>query len=277
MRHWGMPEIHEAERSGVIHPRNLARFGARWLNPTPRVASVIDQYWHTHWALPPGEVIPQRILTEPAVTLSIEAGAVPARFVLTGVHGGAWHRDITGSGDVFAIRLRPAGLVLLGGITIESSADRTLPVDDPAVERLLAAIADAGTPEQRAVRADALVAEHLARTAPDPELLLANAALDALRAKVRSRTGAALAAELGVSERAVQRALRRSLGRGPKWVARRIRLQEVARAIATEPERDLALLAAELGYTDQAHLTRDFRDAVGTTPGVYARDLRRLL
>jgi len=58
--------------------------------------------------------------------------------------------------------------------------------------------------------------------------------------------------------------------------SRWIRLQELARALAVQPEPDLAALAVDLGYTNQAHLTRDFTTAVGTTPGAYARSLRRL-
>jgi AraC-like DNA-binding protein len=38
----------------------------------------------------------------------------------------------------------------------------------------------------------------------------------------------------------------------------------------------VAAVAAELGYSDQAHLVNDFRAAVGSTPGAYVRALRRL-
>ena len=62
-------------------------------------------------------------------------------------------------------------------------------------------------------------------------------------------------------------ALSATLGKGPKWVSRRIRLQEIARAIATEPDLDFAALASDLGYTDQALLTSDFRRVAGVTPG----------
>ena len=34
---------------------------------------------------------------------------------------------------------------------------------------------------------------------------------------------------------------------------------------------DGAAMAQELGYHDQAHFIRDFRDQVGTTPGRYAK------
>jgi AraC-like DNA-binding protein len=37
----------------------------------------------------------------------------------------------------------------------------------------------------------------------------------------------------------------------------------------------LAWLAAELGYTDQAHLARDFKGAVGKSPSEFAVTVHR--
>ncbi|WP_210481265.1 helix-turn-helix domain-containing protein [Naasia sp. SYSU D00948] len=264
------------ERTGVLEPDNLERYGARWFEPSPAVSTVVERYWHVRWRLPPGDVIPQRIIDAPAVTLSIETGAVPAPLIVTGPQQRAWTREIRDTGSAFGIRLRPAGLALLGSLSPQQVSDRTLPLTpdlDPALHALATEIAAAGSPDDLAATADHALARRLAeRTVPD-ELLLANAVVDELTRRVRSRTGPALAELFGVSERSVQRALQTTLGRGPKWVSRRIRLQEVARVLAVEPDADLAVLAAELGYTDQAHLIRDFRDVAGVTPGAYRRSL----
>lgn len=72
------------ERTGVLHPENLERYAARWIDPSPAVTEVVDRYWHVRWALPPRESIDQRIVTLPAITLSIESGDVPAPLVITG-------------------------------------------------------------------------------------------------------------------------------------------------------------------------------------------------
>src|SRR5690606_17252748 len=75
-----------------------------------------------------------------------------------------------------------------------------------------------------------------------------------------------LARSAGLSRRALQRLFRDFLGASPKWVIRRNRLQEVAPRIERGQAPTLAALAAELGYTDQAHLARDFKSAVGKSP-----------
>lgn len=271
--------IRSDERSGVLHPRNLHRYGATWFDPDPAVGSVVDQYWHVHWNLPGGETIDQRIIDFPAITLTIEEGDVPAPFVATGLHARAWQRQIVGSGTVFAIRLRPAGLAILSDLAPQQLADQTLPVTgdlDPRLLAVLAQIAAAQTPQDRAHVANRVILERSSDRPLRSELLLANAVVTEL-SRHRARTGATVADTFGVSERTIQRALRTTLGRGPKWVSKRIRLQEVARALASADAPDLAALAAQLGYADQAHLTADFRTTAGTTPGAYARDLRTLV
>ncbi len=50
---------------------------------------------------------------------------------------------------------------------------------------------------------------------------------------------------------------------------RRRRLQEAAERLRTNPDADLATVAAEFGYADQAHLSRDFRAVLGLTPSSY--------
>ena len=50
---------------------------------------------------------------------------------------------------------------------------------------------------------------------------------------------------------------------------RRRRLQEAAQRLREQPDTELAALAAELGYADQAHLAGDFRTVLGLTPSRY--------
>lgn len=270
--------ITATERSGVVAPGNLERYAARWITPAPGLEAVVDQYWSVRWALPAGERISQRILTLPAITLSIEAGDVPARLVVTGVHRGAWQRDIQGRGRVFALRLRPAGLAVVSDLAPGDVADATMPVSrelDPRLHDLLGAVADQPDDASRARVADTLLAALLRSRPVRDGGRIANAAIDELTASVHPRTGPALAARLGCSERTLQRALHDTLGRGPKWVARWVRLQEATRLLSGHPAPSLAEVAHALGYADQAHLTNDFRDAVDLTPGAYITSLRQ--
>ena len=155
-------------------------------------------------------------------------------------------------------------------------ADATTPVTpalDARLHRLLATIEPAADASARVLAADAAIGALLEERPLDSELELANEVLVELADRVRRRTGTTLAARFGVSDRAVQRALARTVGHGPKWVARRVRLQEVAR-VPRHASAELADLAVRLGYADQSHLSNDFRGVVGVTPGAYQRSVR---
>jgi AraC-like DNA-binding protein len=75
----------------------------------------------------------------------------------------------------------------------------------------------------------------------------------------------------GIGTRRLQRLFATYVGVPPKWVIRRARLHEAVERLDRGDEVDLAFLARELGYFDQAHFTRDFRSAVGRPPTAYAR------
>ena len=78
-----------------------------------------------------------------------------------------------------------------------------------------------------------------------------------------------LSAGSGMTARTLQRLFADYVGVSPKWVMRRARLHEAAeRADSGEPV-DWAELAADLGYADQAHLTRDFTVTIGVSPTHY--------
>jgi AraC-like DNA-binding protein len=81
-----------------------------------------------------------------------------------------------------------------------------------------------------------------------------------------------LAEASGQSVRGLQRLFADYVGVSPKWVMRRSRLHEAAlRADSGDPV-DWAELAIDLGYADQAHLTRDFTATLGVSPTRYAAD-----
>jgi AraC-like DNA-binding protein len=76
-----------------------------------------------------------------------------------------------------------------------------------------------------------------------------------------------LAEELGWSRRHLAVRFRQELGMTPKALARLLRFERAARRLRAGDE--LADLALDAGYYDQAHFNRDFRAFAGTTPTEY--------
>ena len=78
-----------------------------------------------------------------------------------------------------------------------------------------------------------------------------------------------VANERGVTRRQVERRVRRLTRTSPKRLACLARFQQVRDAIWADPSTDLAGLAAAAGYSDQAHMTREFKRFSGQTPGAF--------
>ena len=82
-----------------------------------------------------------------------------------------------------------------------------------------------------------------------------------------------LARDLGRSRQHLARQFRENVGVSPKEFARVARLQRAIAAVQGARAIGLAELAIELGYYDQAHMSRDFDDLAGLTPRA-AREAR---
>ena len=70
----------------------------------------------------------------------------------------------------------------------------------------------------------------------------------------------------------MQRLFTEYVGIGPKWVIQRFRILDAAAAAHSGQSTDWSALAQELGFSDQAHLTRVFSEVVGSPPATYERD-----
>lgn len=84
-----------------------------------------------------------------------------------------------------------------------------------------------------------------------------------------------LATQRHLSPRQIERRFRASVGVTPKALARLGRFQQARDRLYQHPDTDLATLAAECGYADQAHLTRDFKSFSRQTPGQFAQAVRQ--
>ncbi|HEY2898626.1 MAG TPA: AraC family transcriptional regulator [Gemmatimonadaceae bacterium] len=83
---------------------------------------------------------------------------------------------------------------------------------------------------------------------------------------------ALLAAEAGLSTLSFARAFRRQFGCGVGAYVRAERVEMAKRALA-DSNCTVSTIAADLGFADQAHLTRVFRDATGWTPAAFRREM----
>ncbi|MGZ6779782.1 MAG: helix-turn-helix domain-containing protein, partial [Mycobacterium sp.] len=79
----------------------------------------------------------------------------------------------------------------------------------------------------------------------------------------------------GLSPRRLATAFRAEVGLAPKAYQRVRRLQTALRLLAAGPARG-ATIAADLGYFDQAHFVREFREFTSLTPTQYVQRRSRM-
>jgi AraC-like DNA-binding protein len=263
-----------APPKGVVDPRGAARrIGLRRHAPSAHLAHCVEYHWIVEWDLRGQPAQTQRVLPYPNVHLAFEAGCT----ALHGVVDGPFDKVLAGQGRVLGIRFRPGGARALVPGDIATITGRTLTAPEVlgiSAGQAEAAVLGAGDDAGMIAAAEGLLLPRLAALAPDPRAQLAERAVLAAQADDGPVDVAALAATVDLDERSLQRLFRAYVGVPPKWVVQRFRLQEaMARLAAPEPP-DLAGLAQELGFFDQAHLTRCFTALVGRSPLGYWKSQR---
>ncbi len=111
-----------------------------------------------------------------------------------------------------------------------------------------------------------------ARAGNDRLLLKAGGAL---RATHGTLPVSQVAAAAHATVRTLERKFKQAAGYTVKDVSALMRFEQVRNHLWLHPASSLAGLAQELGYTDQAHLSRSFKRYSGTTPAAFARQARR--
>jgi AraC-like DNA-binding protein len=253
--------------AGVLHAAAAAtRFRLARYDPPADLAAFVDFFWVVRWDLrgePPHE---QAILPHPNVNLAFEvAGAA-----VFGVDRTIFTRRLTGAGKALGVRFRPGGFRPFYSAPIFTLNDHVVPAQGifgQVAERAAEAVMAAGSDEAMTEIAAGLLRGASPR--PDPVIDQVAAAVTRITADPGLRRVAQLADACGIPERRLQRLFAEYVGVPPKWVMRRARLHEAALRAETGGAVDWAALAADLGYADQAHLTRDFTATLGVPPSQY--------
>lgn len=256
---------------GILRPQQSRRhFDYRSHDPGP-LAELINNFWTVHWDLPEGASYTAQVLPFPSVNLSVTSTEAD----VTGLVRRRYLRLLSGRGYAVGARFRPGCFRPFMGSAVSELTDRHRPFGEVlgrATARLEAQVGAAEDPEAR-VR---LLADFLQAGWPDHDataLMLADLVEQVAADRSLTRV-ARVVARSGLTVRHLQRLFAEYVGAGPKWVIQRCRLQDAAARASADAQVDWAALAAELGFADQAHLTRAFTATIGSPPAAYARQSR---
>ena len=201
--------------------------------------------------------------------------------LLVGPSTGLSTQVLEGSGWALGTMSQPAAGTLVWGASVDGLTDR--PSASPrrpgwTGPRWCAASAPPSVRTRRTARASRPRSPRSrAPAAPlpvDEEGELVNAIVEYVEGDSGVQRVGQVCEKFAIGERSLQRLTARRIGLTLKWLIQRRRTHEAAERL-TDPDRpDLARVAADLGYADQAHFGRDFRTVTGLTPGEYAAEPR---
>jgi len=168
------------------------------------------------------------------------------------------------------LRLKPLGARRLFGRPMHELANQVIPLEDvlPQTRELVDRLREARSWSARFELLDDFLLRRLARSVdPSPEIEWSWARLHGSHGRAPIHE---LADELGWSHRRLIARFRDQIGLAPKTFARVIRFDRAVKQLRAPTTRNLAEIAFDCGYFDQAHLNREFREFAGTTPGAFA-------
>ena len=233
-----------------------------------RLAAHVRTYWTLRVDLPPAKL---RIVPDGQVDLVFDllrgeahvAGAREAPFEVI-------HDQPT---SLLGVSLLPGSASSLLGVPAGALSAEWAPLSDtlgPIATALVERLQSAASPSVRLGLIEAFLLARLGNK--DARVKRALRAIDASQGTIDI---ARLGRDSGASPRNLGRLFHEWVGLSPKRFARIVRAQAALRRLAAEPTTDLSALAAELGFADHAHLTREVRAVAGAAPSRLAEMFKR--
>jgi AraC-like DNA-binding protein len=167
------------------------------------------------------------------------------------------------------LRLTPLGARRLFGLPMHELANKVVALEDvlPRSRELVDRLGEASSWSARFALLDEFLLRRFAGSVdPSPEVEWSWARLDGSHGRAPIHE---LAQELGWSHRRLIARFRDQIGLAPKTFARVIRFDRAVRQLRASTTHSLAEIAFDCGYSDQAHLNRDFREFAGTSPTAF--------
>jgi methylphosphotriester-DNA--protein-cysteine methyltransferase len=265
-------------RSAQVAGSPLSGQNYRERPPVAALAGFVSSTW-VQRVLPGAAPYVHRSVPSGGVELVCRVGSVPH---IVGPLTGPRVETLEPGSTVVGLRFRPGAAAALLGVPTSEFADVTVDaaaVWGSAAVRAGERVAKAADPDDAVTAVQELVHGRAAGSAGiDPMVV------EAVRRLMPGRTPdlRSLWSSLNVSERSFRRLCRSTIGVGPKTLHRMLRFQgflaraQYALARGRSPtEEGLARLAADAGYADQAHLTRECVRLTGDTPRVFLGEVER--
>ena len=257
-----------AGEPGILHPSDaMQHFDHQRHSPDERLSPFVLNLWTVVWDLRDRDPFTAQVLPYPSVNLSVTNTEAD----VTGVTRRRYNRHLAGRGYVVGARFRPGCFRPFLNGPVAGLTDQHRPISEVlgrATDVLQRAVAATSDRDEWVELLTSFLLQDLPPRDPRAEDIALLVDEIAARTDLVRVEQVAELAQVGV--RRLQRLFADYVGAAPKWVIMRCRLQDAAARAGSDDVQDWAALAVELGFSDQAHLTRAFSQTIGTPPAAYA-------
>lgn len=236
------------------------------VNGTPAPATHAEEYMH-----PGGGFGLVFNLNESGAKLDLDGDALPESVFLDGTTTRSRRMGFAGPVQAVGIRFVPGGAYPFINVPLNLLGDQTTVLDALTRRRevltLHEQVVEATTLPDRLQRLETWLIRQLRHT--DTASPVVAASLNRLHGQAGIIGMKALADQLHISQRQLERLYQVEVGMTPKQYACLLRVEQARMMLRQKRYQSAADVGAALGYYDQAHFTRDFGTVVGMTPGQY--------
>jgi AraC-like DNA-binding protein len=241
------------------------------LPPSPALKPYVEGFWQRRGFLEKEKKI--RVLPDACTKMLFELAPTPwPSCYVVGTQLAPMIYTLAGEVDRIGVRFRLGMASFFLGRPLRAMAGRYGSFEHLGInggEELLERLRASSSFEVRVDILDGWLLSRFAELQPDPEQVCETSRL--AQALLRGVPPPALSEMMGWSQRQLQRICRHRFGASAANLHRFHRFEILQSRLASGPP-DLARLAAELGFADQAHMAREFRSFAGTTISAFLRE-----
>lgn len=168
------------------------------------------------------------------------------------------------------IQFEPYGLYLLTGIPMKQFVNSSCTIDTffkaSAIERLYSQLSEISNEADIVSIIDGFLMDQLTRKRSAKRVAAATSLIAHGRHNMDKLTH-----HLNISNRGIRKLFSQSLGISPHHFSKLKRFNKATQIIASDAKTSLTSIALDLGYYDQAHFIKDFKEFGGITPGAFRK------
>jgi len=231
----------------------------------------VEHYWTVRWDLRGKEPYLAETLPYPSIHIVFDMEDSK----IYGVTKGRFSYLLEGKGSVFGVKFRPGAFYPFWKKSISLLTDKTLKIDQILTADVSSLESEIFKTEEDQNRIQ-IVERWLQDLIPekDPNITYINSIVDKIKEDRTIQSVDRITELFSIGKRSLQRLFQEYVGVNPKWVIQRFRLHEVAETLEKTQKLNFAELALDLGYYDQAHFIKDFKNIIGLSPEEYLKTIK---